>query len=128
MAASPNSSRRGWIGMMDAPFTLPRVLRVGAAFPDTRRIDVDANTARSQLHGCDHDATVAATQVVDDVVRADLRELERGRDDVVRRGLVVDVRNQRRRLRSQRRGLTAATRGGGNRRGESYGHNPAFAL
>lgn len=76
-------------------------LRVGAAFADTPRVDVDADRPRAVfLCGGDHDPSIAASQVVHDIVRSDPGELQHLGDHVMRRRLERDIRTAaRRRLR-----------------------------
>jgi hypothetical protein len=63
-----------------------RGLRVPAALRDPLRVDVDADAARAvALRGRDHDAAVAAAEVVDDVAALHLRQLQHRVDDF-RRG------------------------------------------
>src|SRR6476646_7184162 len=64
----------------------PRCFRVRSRFADALRIDVDADRARTVLlRGGNDDAAIAATEVVYDIVRRHLGELQHLLDDFVRR-------------------------------------------
>jgi hypothetical protein len=87
-----------------------RALGVRPALADAPRIDVHADAARPELPDRgDHDPSVAAAEVVDDVGRADSREAQHLGHDVVRRGLEEDVR--RAGARTQQERVAAGGRG-----------------
>lgn len=86
-----------------------RALGVRPALADAPRIDVHADAARPELPDRgDHDPSVAATQIVEDVFRADLRELQHLGHDAVRRRVVTGVRSAGRRLPLRKCSLEAA--------------------
>src|SRR5262245_20366930 len=85
---------------------------------DAVRVDVDADATRAELpRRSDHDAAVAAAEVVDDVGRVDVRGLEHRVDDLVRRGNEVDLQTELvlrvDRLSEEARGGACGRQGGG---------------
>jgi hypothetical protein len=66
-------------------FTLsvtPALRRRGVGFGNSLRIDVDADSARTELsRGRDYDAAVPAAEVIDNVGFCHIRELEHRGDD-----------------------------------------------
>jgi len=95
-------------------------LRMRAALSDPLRVYVHAHAPRSELlHRRDHDPTVAATQIVNDVARTDSRKLEHFGHDCVRRRFVSNVRRAKRLLPGRGRFTAAARRRDCNRADEN---------